>query len=367
MQRRVAAIYFAFFLVMAASAYSVIAVAEEPGIELAGEELSEGDTVTVDGQTYAVASIEEQEEEGDGHGGGGGTTLVGSLSRTNDSFVYSAELANGSALSPTNASWSGQAATSSATIQDGDTVAFNGSQRTANVSDGSFALLDDAGNETASFEVGDRLDYRGNATTVTEIGASSATVVRGENYEVVIENASDPGEFRAVQSFNVSQRLRDDADVENSTFTSEDGTEFVRYRNGSTQPLDEYLPTPDERTFAEGDTLTFRAAEDLSVPANETTVVDVSGDRVLLEWTGSKTTTTELTEGANATLGGQVHVAHFPSSDRVVLSTDTGAYQDQIERQDYYKERMNGLWGISILSGLAGVFVIGLAYLPTRG
>ena len=53
--------------------------------------------------------------------------------------------------------------------------------------------------------------------------------------------------------------------------------------------------------------------------------------------------------------------------DSVVLSTDTDAYQAQVERQDYYKERMNGLWGISILSGLAGVFVIGLAYLPTRG
>jgi hypothetical protein len=367
MQRRVAAIYFAFFLVMAASAYSVIAVAEEPDIELADEELSEGDTVTVNGQTYTVASIEAREEEGGGHGGGGGTTLVGQLSRTNDSFVYSAELANGSALSPTNASWAGQAAASSATIQDGDTVAFNGSQRTVSISDGSFALLDDAGNETASLGVGDRLDYRGNTTTVTEIGPGSATVVWGENYEVVVGNASDPDEFRVVQSFNVSQRLRGDADVENSTFTSEDGTEFVRYRNGSTQPLDEYLPTPDERTFAEGDTLIFRAAADLSVPANETTVANVSSDRVLLEWTGPRTTRTELTEGANATLGGQVHVAHFPDEDSVVLSTDTDAYQAQVERQDYYKERMNGLWGISILSGLAGVFVIGLAYLPTRG
>jgi sorbitol-specific phosphotransferase system component IIA len=359
MQRRVAAIYFAFFLVMAMSAYSVIAVAEEPAIDVAGEPLAQGDTITVSGAEYTVTNISEVEEEGT-------TTMVGQLATTNDSAVYSAELANGSALSPTNSSWPGKAATSSATVADGDPIQFNGSQQTANISDGNFALIDAAGNETTTFSVGDTLEYEGDVATVTEIGSDSATLVWGENYEVVIANASDPDEFRAVQSFNVTQRLQEDPDVENQTFEGDDGR-FVRYRNGTTQPLDEYLPEPDETTFTEGGTLTYRATDDLSVPANETTIANVSSDRVLLEWTGSRTTTQELTEGANVTLAGQQRVVHFTEDETVILTPEFDAYQNEVAQQDYYQERMNGLWGISILSGLAGIFVIGLAYLPTRG
>lgn len=342
---------------MAVSAYSVIAVAEEPTMDVAGEPLAQGDTISVNGEEYTVADIGEQGEENE---------TVGQLATTNGSAIYTAELANGSGLSPTNSSWPGKTAAFSTTVADGDTIQFNGSQQTANISDGSFGLVDAAGNETTTLSAGDTLAYEGNATTVTEIGSDSATLVWGENYEVVIENASDPDEFHVVQTFNVTQRLQQDPDVENQTFEGDEGR-FVRYRNGTTQPLDEYLPDPDETTFTEGDTLTYRAADDLSAPANETTVMDVSGERVLLEWTGSRTTTQELTEGANVTLAGQQRVVHFADSSTVVLSPEVGAYQDQVARQDYYAERMNGLWGISILSGLAGVFVIGLAYLPTRG
>ena len=60
MQRRWAAIYIAFFLVMAVSAYSVMAVAEEPGIDLDGEALSDGDTLEIDGTTYTF-SVEDGE------------------------------------------------------------------------------------------------------------------------------------------------------------------------------------------------------------------------------------------------------------------------------------------------------------------
>ena len=38
MQRRVAAIYLVFFVVMGASAYSVIAMAEQPAVDVPGQE-----------------------------------------------------------------------------------------------------------------------------------------------------------------------------------------------------------------------------------------------------------------------------------------------------------------------------------------
>lgn len=352
---------------MGASAYSVMAVAQEPTIDMDGETLAQGDTMTVNGQTYTVTELKEEEADGGGHGGGGGgTTLIGQLSTTNDSFVYSAELSNGTALSPTNSSWSGKQAEFSATIEDGQSVQYNGTQQTANVSGGNFSLVNDAGNTTASFGVDDSFRYQNTTTTVTEVGNTSATVVWGDNYEVVIPNASDPDQFRAVQRFNVSERLQQDPDVENQVYGS-DEDQFVRYRNGTTQPLTEYLPEPAETTFSEGDTLSYRAAEDLSVPANETTVVNVTSERVLLEWTGSKVNTQELTEGANVTLAGQTHVVHFVNPSTVVISSDIGSYQDQVAQKDYYHERVNGLWGVSLLSGFGALMVVALAYLPTRG
>lgn len=58
MQRRWAAIYIAFFLVMAVSALSVMAVADEPTVSVEGDAYEDGDTFEVDGVTYQVAMEE---------------------------------------------------------------------------------------------------------------------------------------------------------------------------------------------------------------------------------------------------------------------------------------------------------------------
>ena len=61
MQRRAATVYGVLFLVIAAGAYSLIGVAQEPGIDLQGETYTENDTLTVDGLEYTVASISDGE------------------------------------------------------------------------------------------------------------------------------------------------------------------------------------------------------------------------------------------------------------------------------------------------------------------
>ncbi|MFB6169942.1 MAG: hypothetical protein ABEJ06_02235 [Haloarculaceae archaeon] len=366
MQRRVAAIYLVFFVVMGASAYSVIAVAQQPTIDLQGQTLAQGDTITVNGEEYTVTKLGEQGGGGGGHGGGGDATLVGTLSRTNESARFTAELQNGSVLSPLNSSWPGKAAEFTATIEDGDTLTYNGTEVTANVSSGNLTLVNDAGNTTASFGVGDSFRYQGNTTTITEVTDSAATLVWGENYRVVIPNASDPKAFTVVQEFNVTRRLRQDPEVENQPYQGADGP-FVRYRNGTTQPLDEYLPEQSQARFLEGDTLTFRVGSGFSAVANETTVAKVTDERVVLEWTGSRTTTTELTEGAVITLQGEEYVVHFTNPSTVVLSSNVDQYQQEVARIDQYHERMSGLWGVSVLSGLSAVLLVSIAYLPTRG
>lgn len=83
MQRRVATVYFLFFIVMAASAYSVIVVAEEPAVRIEGETYAENETFTLDGRQYTVTKAALESSGGGGHGGGGGASYAGTIAWTN--------------------------------------------------------------------------------------------------------------------------------------------------------------------------------------------------------------------------------------------------------------------------------------------
>lgn len=281
MQRRAAAIYFAFFLVLGAGAYSVIAVAEQPAIELDATAHAQGDTFAVGGQEYTVTGLETVQSEG-GHGGGGGGHLEATVAWTNQSARFTAELANNSTMP----------------YRDG-------------------------------------------------------------TFRVLVPNTTDPDRFTLREEFDVTAILQDDPDVFNETVTV-DGERHVTYRaNNTNVPLDEYLPDPDSEQFSEGDSLDYQG--------NQTTVENVTTERVLLVWTHPRDNSVKVTQGQNVTLGGTAHVTNFPSEDRVQFSPDHEAYQLAVDRQDRFHERTNGLWAIVILSSLAAVFVVGLAYMPVRG
>ena len=356
MQRRVAAIYFVFFLVVGASAYSVIAVAEEPAIDVSGQAYGQGDTLTVDGREYVVANLST------GSPGGNESEASGILTWTNESASYNTTIANNTTVSPVRVSFPGQEASYTTTLQEGDTVQFNGSETAVSIPDvespSNFSLVSD-GNATTTLALNDTLTYQGNSTTVVGITSNEVRLAWGDDYRVLTPNESDPSAFRMVQQFNVSQRLSADPAVENRTVTRDDGRQYVVYTsNGSTRLLSEYLPAPDVGQISEGDALTVRG--------NETTVANVTATAVVVEWTAPRTTTIELSEGANVTLNGQQRVVHF-EGDTVILSPDVVKYQQELGRQGYFDQRRNGLWGVTILSGFAAVFIIILAYLPVRG
>jgi hypothetical protein len=91
MQRRAAAAYIAFFLVIAAGSYAFIATADAPEVTISGDdvrEIQEGDTVTVDDRTYTVTEVSAEVEEGDDHGGGGGLAYTIQFEWTNESARY---------------------------------------------------------------------------------------------------------------------------------------------------------------------------------------------------------------------------------------------------------------------------------------
>jgi hypothetical protein len=347
MQRRAASIYFVFFLVMGASAFSVIAVADAPTMDISGDELAQGDTITVDDRTHTVSTLEA--EEG---------SVTGELVWTNESAQYTQTVANNTTLSPTRFAFEGQEARYTTTLLDGGSVPVNGSFATIdiNASAGQFTLSQD-GNVTRTVAVNDSLAYGGNTTTVYAIDERKVTLVWGESYTLYV--GPDNSTVEAVQTFNVSARLAADPAVENQTVTRDDGQEYVVYTaNGSTQLLSAYLPAPDTATFGEGDGVTYAR--------NDATVANVSADGVRFEWNAPRENTIELEEGNNVTLNGVQHVVYFPDTEHVVVSPDVDGYLDTRDRQDAYQDRENGLWGVTILSGFAGTAIVALAFLPVK-
>ena len=288
MQRRAAAIYVVFFVVVGAASYSLIATAEAPTIAFENPDhaLSQGDTFSVDGQQYTAAEVatEVETSSGGGHGGGGGKTIV-----------HTAQFA-----------WTNESALYTQTWDNGSTVTY-----------------------------------------------------ADDEWDVVIPNASDPSSFTLRESIDRAGILANDTAADNETVTR-DGQEFVIVtENGSSTlvPASEYFRTPERRQFSESDTLQFEGNE---------TRIDVGSDAVTLSWNAPRRNTVQAGNHANVTLSGQTYLTHFRTNTTVVLTQDFASFRAQNDEIDSFTEQKNGLWGVSILSWLSVIFLVGLAYLPSR-
>lgn len=264
MQRRAVAISVAFFLVLSAGSYALVATTSSPTITVdeasVDHQLQRGDTFSVGGKTYSLTKV-----------GGGSATAA----HTNDSYRYTAQLSHG-----------------------------------------------------------EQVTYQ------------------GDEYNVTIPNESDPTQFT----------LHEVQTIDEPTVTVNGTVYVVIEENGGDNrtlvPRDEYLPEPTTHTFEEGDTFDYQN--------HSTTVASIEAEVVTLEWVGERTTTVTFSQGENTTLSGKTYLAHFPSENVVVLTDDFGVYQQEVENQRYFHERTNGLWGTSIISGLAAVLLVMLAFLPPR-
>lgn len=355
MQRRAAAVYAVFFLLVGAGAYGFMGLTEAPSVSLSGDPYTAGETLTVADRTYTVASV-------DGSGDGSGE-----LTWTDPSAEFAETLENGTSVSPLVLTWDGQAGRWSSRLTAGDDVPYaDGTYRVGvdPAADPPTATLEHVENASRNetVAVGGSLTYQGNETTVTAIDSDGVTLTWGEPYRVSVPNASAPESVTFIQQFDVSGRLADDPAVHDETVTV-DGVESVVSRaDNSTQPLDTYLPDPDTATFSEGDRLRY---EDSQV-----TIGNVTTDGVRLTWSGERTNTIRFSEGANVTLNGQAYFTHFPETDSVQLlprEEAYGDYQQQLDEIDYYDERMLGLWGVVILSLIAAIMLLSTAYLPVKG
>jgi hypothetical protein len=228
--------------------------------------------------------------------------------------------------------------------------------------------------EDPTYEVSadDTLTFDGTEYTFTDVGDGSATaewtnesaqytetwevndtvVYQGDNYTVVVPNQSEYSEFE----------LREVQTIDRPTVEDNGTTYVVVEEDGERElvPRDEYLGDQTVYRFSEGDAIE-RPDND-----NETSVATVSEESVTIEWFAPRTNELSFSEGSNTTIADTDYLAHYPSEGTLQLTTDYEDYQSDLDAQSEYKERMNGLWGVVIVSGAAAVLLVMLAFMPSR-
>lgn len=195
----------------------------------------------------------------------------------------------------------------------------------------------------------------------SETWSNDSVVTVGDRDWRVVIDGEDPTEFTLREEIDRQAILEDDPNADNETVES-DGEEYVIVTdedgNDELVPVDEYFPAPEERTYAEGDTLEYN---------DQTVTVDaVTTDGATVVWEAPETSSVEVTEEGEITLGDTDYIGIFPSSDELVLSSDFESYEAQLAEIDQYNEWSSGLWRVLIVSGLSALLVVGAAFIPSR-
>jgi uncharacterized Zn finger protein len=188
MQRRAAAIYFVFFLVVGAGAYAYIGVAEQtsqPQYSLSGPVVEDGGSTELGGVTHDVA-VRSFESE-----------VNATVAWTNESAVFTAELDNGSSVTYRNDSYvvdiENASDVSSFTLVAEQNVSRiliedpDVRSTTATVDDTEVVVYANGtlgppvpeylpAPSTEAFAVGEEIAYEDNTTTVTSVTPETATL-----------------------------------------------------------------------------------------------------------------------------------------------------------------------------------------------
>ena len=206
-------------------------------------------------------------------------------------------------------------------------------------------------------ETGGELRFTEESATYTATLENDSTqTVDDEEWRVVIEG-EEPTEVTLREEINETAILASDPAASTET-VEQNGTRYVVLNNTRLVPAADYFPDPETRTYAEDDTLDYRG--------NVTTVGSVTADAAELTWTAPRTDTLALEHESNVTIGERTFFVYAPDGSTVQLVTDYGNYRQQTAAIDQFRTYRNGLWGVSIVSFLTAVFLIGFAYLPSR-
>lgn len=181
-----------------------------------------------------------------------------------------------------------------------------------------------------------------------------------QTWRVLTGDGDDPTTFTLEQQLDKQAILAEDPDASNETVMYEGEEHVVITENGSERlvPADEYFPEPETREYSEGDTFDYNG--------NETSVDTVSQSAAELSWTAPRTMSTSAGQRANVTFSEQTFFVDFQDESTILLSSDFASLNEYNEAADTQQTHENGLWGVTILSGISAIFLLGMAYMPSR-
>ncbi|WP_049984097.1 hypothetical protein [Halorubrum sp. BV1] len=257
------AVYATLFILIAGVAGVLTATAETPEIALENPdfEVSEGDTIDVDGQTYTVSGISET-EQGGAHGGSATTVISGTLEREFQTQMSEA-WDNGSTVTIDDTEWrveiSGEDPSSVTLVEvldrqailESDDAADN---ETVTRDDGEYVAVTEDGETTLvpaeeyfpapdqrSLSTGDSIDYQDRTVTVDDVTTGQAVVVwegtQTETIDVGQESMVTLGETEFVAHYPDASTLTLSTDIAAYEAQVDQQEQYQRYNNGLTRVI----------------------------------------------------------------------------------------------------------------------------------
>lgn len=257
MQRRAVAVFVALFLAIAGVSGALTATADSPEIALENPDfdVSQGDPVEVNGESYTVTDISESE-------GDGGTMVISGTLEREFTAEMSETWANGSTVTVGDRDWRVTVDGANATeftlvevldrqaILESDDAAEN---QTVTLEDGEYvAVTDDSGDRTLvpveeyfpapeerTYETGATFEYGGNTVTVDDVTADGAVLAweatQTETIDVAQEGTVTLGGTDYIAHFPDASTLRLSADMEGYEAQVAEIDTFKQYNTGLTR------------------------------------------------------------------------------------------------------------------------------------
>jgi hypothetical protein len=256
MQRRAVAVFVALFLAVAGVAGALTATAESPEIALENPEVdvSQNETIDVDGETYRVTDISESENDQ------GQTVISGTLER--EFIAQTTETwANGSTVTLDERDWRvsvpGENATEFTLVEVLDRQAILAADdaaenQTVTLDDGEYVAVTEDGERTLvpveeyfpapeerTYATGDEFAYDGQTVTVDDVTASGAVLAweatQTQTVEVAQEAVVTLGDTDYVAHFPDASTLHMSTDIEAYEAQVAERDRFNQYNTGLTR------------------------------------------------------------------------------------------------------------------------------------
>ena len=219
-----------------------------------------------------------------------------------------------------------------------------------------------------------------NGSYSTILANNSTLSYQNSTYRVLVPNTSNPSKATLREVQNLSNSTQ--------TLTQNNETFVVMNSSGGNRtliPENQYL----RQQYGEPNTTQLSTGTSLSYQNNSTTITNISTQGVTLNWTATKVNTVSFGEttpikttlirgggpikvsypagGTTVSLNNQTYVVSYPDNSTLTLSQNVEQYQSKVEDANRKAERLAGIWGVLILSGLAGFLLLMLGYLPNKG